>query len=148
MWDYRSQEWQERDKPASQWLKFYVPHELLPIELTRALLIVDVTGPVGRCELMGLARQREGNPEPVRIDLRRDPVGRVTFEILDGEVLKLGPDGTLVLGLSAGDPERPELTHPPDQEGKPSYWTIERLSLELWGTTQGMTNGEARKSDE
>lgn len=136
LFDYRKQEGLDRLEPGSLWMKFRLPRELLPIELTRALLLVDVTGPVGRLEVLGLIPEGQGpRGRAVSIETIRDPVGRLKFEIGDLELLRVGPDGTLVLGISGGDPERPELTHPPDQDGKPSYWKIERLSLELWGRT-------------
>ena len=53
--------------------------------------------------------------------------------ITDTELLQITEDGGLVLGLNAGDPGRPELTHTQDdRDTKVNYWRIESLGLQLW----------------
>ena len=62
-----------------------------------------------------------------------DPVGRLAIEIADPKLLQISEDGELVLGLNAGDPSRPELTHTQgDRDAKVNYWRIESLGLQLW----------------
>ena len=69
-----------------------------------------------------------------------DPVGNLSFDLAQFKaetgqnVLTMTADGGLVLGLAAGDPDRPELTAPEGPGSKISYWQIEHLSLELTGT--------------
>jgi hypothetical protein len=141
MWDSRRQEWVERSKPVSAWLRFQLPVELLPVELTRARLVVSVAGPVGRFEVSALRRRNdrpagEGRDEVVSVKTWHAPVGTLSpAEIFDSDLLQLDDDGGLRLGLAAGDPASPEATASQTRDGsKISFWRIEHLSLELVGT--------------
>ncbi len=146
IWDNRTNEFQKRDKPGALWLNFRLPAELIPVELTRARLTVQVTGPVGRFEVFGLRNAGRGtaaegrgaakpHAEARSIEVWRDPVGSRTFEIVDKSVLQTTDDGGLILGFLAGDADRPELTLSPEHEGtKANYWRIEQVALELVGT--------------
>jgi hypothetical protein len=146
MWDNRTNEFQKRDKPGSLWLNFRLPAELVPVELTRARLTVQVTGPVGRFEVLGLRNAGRGTAalgrgagkpaaEARSIEVWRDPVGSRTFEIVESDVLQTTDEGGLILGFLAGDPDRPELTLSREEEGtKVNYWRIEQVALELVGT--------------
>ena len=79
-----------------------------------------------------------------------DPVGALAIEINDASVLSVNSDGGLILGISAGDPKRPELTQTidkpgnkeaeypsikQDQNAKINYWRIESLTVQLWAKT-------------
>ncbi len=128
MWNYKLKEWQERAAPSSTWLRFQVPRELLPVKASRARVVIQVAGPVGRLELMGL---HEGAAQTIQTVT--DPVGRLVFELTDPKLLQITEAGELVLGLNAGDPSRPELTHTQgDRDAKVNYWRIESLGLQLW----------------
>jgi hypothetical protein len=145
LWDNRTNEWELRHTPGSLWLNFRLPAELLPVELTRARLVVRVTGPVGRFEVFGLKNAgrdtavegRGGKPaqDVLSIAIWRDPVGSRTFEFDDRDLLQTADDGGLVLGFLAGDADRPELTETREAAGsKTNDWRIERVALELVGT--------------
>lgn len=128
MWSYKLKEWQERAVPSSTWLRFQVPRELLPVAARRARVVIQVAGPVGRLELLG---QHDGAAQTIQT--LTDPVGRLMIEITDPKLLQISADGELVLGLNAGDPSRPELTHTQgDRDTKINYWRIESLGLQLW----------------
>jgi hypothetical protein len=136
LWDHRHQEWQERNRPASTWLRIQLPAELLPIELTLARIIVQVSGPVGRFEISALRHRGEreasepGKPDVVSVKTWHDPVGTLAVEISDRELLQTSADGGIMLGVAAGDPDRPELTV---SQGKANYWKIEHLAIEIDG---------------
>lgn len=134
MWDYRKQEWAERSAPSSSWLKVRLPAALLPLELTRGRVLIQVSGPVGLVEILGLRATAGGDRKEV-VSIRKwiDPEGTLTVDVSDRDLLQLEPDGTLILGLAAGDPARPELTAPEGEFGKRSVWRIARFSLELTG---------------
>jgi hypothetical protein len=123
-------------------LNFQLPRELLPLTVQRARIDIEVSGPVGRLEFLGTK-----NRKIVSLTTRMDPVGAMSFDVTDADVLSVDEDGGLVLAVSAGDPDRPELTqsqpdvtlgsHPtrpvhklPDS--KVNYWRIESLRLQLW----------------
>lgn len=126
LYDHRNYEWQERSLPSSAWLRFQVPAVLLPLEPLRAMLTVQVTGPVGKLEIAGVRGQ-----QTVSIKTWMDPVGTLSVEIDDPALLQV-TSGGLLLKVSGGDPARPELTL---SSGKTSYWRIESLRLELHGKT-------------
>ena len=138
MWSYKLKEWQERAEPSSTWLRFQVPHELLPVAASRARVVIQVAGPVGRLELLG---RHDGAAQTIQTFT--DPVGRLVLEITDLKLLQITADGGLVLGLNAGDPSRPELTHTQgDRDTKINYWRIESLGLQLWARPTGTSTEE------
>ena len=146
MWDSMRKEWQERSTPGSCWLSFMIPRELLPVTPRRARVDIKVTGPVGRIEILGI---KQGTVTSLQTFM--DPVGSVSIELNDPEAITVDQEGRLALGISAGDPNRPELTHnlspakptddqtrapiQIDQNAKVNYWRIESLGLTLWATT-------------
>jgi hypothetical protein len=141
LWNSRRQEWVERSGPASAWLRFQLPVELLPVKLTRARLVISVAGPVGRIEVSALRRSNnrqaaERRDEVVSVKTWHAPVGTLSpAEIVDSDLLHLDDDGGLLLGLAAGDPGTPEAKVSQTRDGsKISFWRIEQLSLELFGT--------------
>ena len=146
MWDAARREWQERSSPGLNWLSFQIPRELLPLTVKRARLDFRVSGPVGKIDVFGLK-----NGEVINLETVMDPVGSVSMEIGDPEALEIDNEGRLALGIGAGDPDRPELTHTISQDGdaqagqaerqtvdlnaKVNYWKIESLAIQLWATT-------------
>jgi hypothetical protein len=127
MWDPRNRSWQEKSAPSATWLRFQVPLVLLPIEVERARVVLNVTGPVGKLEIAG---QRNNNAVPLKTWI--DPLGQLSLEITQTELLPISRDGGLLLRISGGDPDRPELTHTETDSGpKTNYWRILSLALEL-----------------
>jgi hypothetical protein len=60
----------------------------------------------------------------------------LTLDVTRPELLPLSNDGSILLRVSAGDPDRPELTNPTGTPGgKRSSWRIESLSLEIEAKT-------------
>jgi hypothetical protein len=142
MWSYSRKEWQERSLPGTSWLSFSIPSELLPLTIQRARVSVDVTGPIGRVEILG-----QKNNKVVSVETKLDPVGSITFDIADAEILSVDETGTVTLAVSGGDPSRPELTQAQsdssmgrdstnkgksNDSSKVNYWRIESLRLQLW----------------
>ncbi len=129
LWDYRRREWQQRTSLATTWLKFQIPRVLLPVAVQRGRLVIRVTGPVGRLEIAGL---RPNHKEIVSIQTWKDPVGTLTWELTDSELLSVTADGGLLLRISGGESTPLEQeTSLPDSDSKVSYWQIESLALEL-----------------
>ena len=144
LWNYGRKEWHERSSPGIAWLRFQIPRELLPLTANQARIDLTVTGPIGRVEIMGLK-----NGKVISLRTVMDPVGDLSIDVNDSEALSIDEDGGLSLGLYAGDPNRPELTH---SAGKPAvnatgqaandasrntkvnYWRIESLTMQLWVT--------------
>ena len=147
MWNEQQKEWPQRSAPGTSWLNFQIPRELLPLVVSKARIEIKSTGPIGRIEILGL---NAGQVKSQKVVI--DPVGSSVFEIDDPNVLNVATDGGLVLGLSAGDPSRPELTNTKsapvgatadgaapaaklDPNAKVNYWQIESLTLQLWAKT-------------
>jgi hypothetical protein len=140
LWDYSRREWNEHASAASVWLSVQLPRMLLPLELTGGRLEIQVTGPLGRLDVLGLQREpgdnRPGAVGGQAVQIRRwdEPVGKLSIPLTDSNMLKIGSDGGLVLGLAVSGPEKKPASDLQDQfDEKPSYWRIEELSLELTG---------------
>ena len=129
LWDYRLREWQQKAFPTADWLRFQIPSVLLPIAVQRGRLVIRVNGPVVRLEVAGL---RANLTDIVPIKTWNDPVGTLSWELTDPEVLSVSADGGLLLRISAGDPKlTDQVTTVSTSDGKLSFWRIESLSLEL-----------------
>ena len=125
--NWRRNQWAQKYLPTSNWLQFQVPPSLLPIAPQSARLVIRVDGPVGKLSVAGL---RGDQVAPIKT--WTDPVGRLIHEVDDPELLSLTDDGHLLLRVSGGDPDRPELTQSSGEAvQRISYWRIESLSLEL-----------------
>jgi hypothetical protein len=163
VWSALRREWQERRELSTFWMKFQIPPALLPVDVVGGRLTVQVTGPVTQMELFGLSTDAAGNPTgtspPVSIERWNNPVGSHAFELADRSLLHLAAGGGLLLGLTAGDPERkpdvevkstPPLNPNPSmnpiadiqpgpktelEEFKSSPWQIVHLGLELTART-------------
>ena len=142
MWDADKKQWQERSTPGLAWLGFQIPHELLPLAPGQASIDLKVSGPIGRVEILGL---KNGNV--VSLKSIMNPVGSLSIVITDSEALTIDDQGHLALGLSAGNPDSPDLPQgtpdgvPPqassstDLNAKVNYWRIESLALQLSAKT-------------
>jgi hypothetical protein len=106
-------------------------------------------------ELFGKPMDGAGKPvdsgPPVSLERWANPVGSKTFDLTDRSMLQLADGGGLLLGLTAGDPDRnPDITSKleefkptdaQDKQGKnssveldeikSSRWQIVNLALEL-----------------
>jgi hypothetical protein len=126
-YDARRRQWTEKHKPTATWLQFEPPPALFPCDPIAARVEVRVSGPVGKLSLAGLKR---GQVQTLHTWI--DPVGTLTYDITDPEVLQWNPQGRLLLRVAGGDPDRPELTaHGTDTSQHASFWQIEGFSLEL-----------------
>lgn len=125
-WDDGRKEWQERSSPNTTWLSFQIPRGLLPLEATKARLQIKVSGPMNRLEILGLK-----SDSPVSLETVVDPVGSLAFDIADAELLQVSEQGTLSLGISAGDPARTASASAASGSTS-NYWRIDSLSLQVW----------------
>jgi hypothetical protein len=132
LWDHHRLEWLERTSQSEAWLRFQIPAELSPLELTRAQLVVQVIGPMGRLEVSGYRGREGAGREVVSLKTWDEPLGTLSaIELTDRELLGLDAQGGFLLGLTAGKPEET-----PGAGGVPlkqAAWRIQRLSLELSG---------------
>lgn len=137
-WDFPRRQWIEKSQPAETWLRFQIPNVLLPISAERGRVTMQVKGPMGKLTLAG---HRPSTNAIVPLKTWIDPVGTLSLDITDPELLSVSADGGLLLRISAGDPDRPELTQlEPSNNSIMSYWQLESLSLELHAKTIDSSN--------
>ncbi len=141
-WNDLKGEWQERTAPATTWLAFLIPSNLLPLQATRAQLHIQVTGPIGRVEILGV---KAG--QVTKLDTVDSPVGTVIVSLTDANALSVSDAGELVLGISGGVPAQSATNIPTTVGGSnaigtpavssaaSSHWKIESLALQLWAKT-------------
>lgn len=136
-WDDKAKVWQERTGASTTWLSFQIPHDLLPLDATKARVEIKISGPSGRTEVMGM---KDG--ASVSLKTVVNPVGAFSFEITDASLLTLSDQGELSLGISTGNLDLSD----PGQGGNSqsgsanlsggmktaNYWKIESFALQVW----------------
>ncbi len=128
-WDAQHRQWIEKSRPSETWLRFQIPAVLLPIAIERGRVTVQVNGPVGKLTLAGL-HSKTKTLAPLKT--WTDPVGTLSLEITDLDLLTVSADGGLLLHVSAGNTDLAELTQLETTNATVmSYWQIESLNLEL-----------------
>jgi hypothetical protein len=113
----------------------------LPVDLTRARIVIHVVGPMGRLEVSAFRSRDSGGDgaanaprEVVSLKTFDDPVGTLqAIELTDRELLALDADGGFMLGLTAGELEGSAMAPRRDLSRESQSWRIEQLSLELSG---------------
>jgi hypothetical protein len=129
-WDDKRQLWVERAEPSTTWLGVHVPHAFLPLQANHATVEIDVSGLMGQIELLAV---KDGSA--VRLETVKDPVGTLTFEIDDPEVLTVSDEGEWLLGVRAGVPEESGVAAAGANTSDPAnYWQIDSLSVQLQAT--------------
>ena len=98
-YDYRSGEWTERAGPSTAWQRVQFPETVLPLDLKRVNVAIQIVGPAGRLALLMAAGKsiRE-------IAIQQEPVGTVRFVLERPEDLQLDAAGGLTFGLQIGRP--------------------------------------------
>jgi hypothetical protein len=110
-----------RTLPAKTMLRFQVPRELLPLEIDRATVSLDISAPGRPLEILaGLGRNEV-------LATRVSPLGRLRIQIDRPEVLQPDAAGGVYLGIAVGDSGQAA-------KGKTvAEWAINDLRLELAG---------------
>ncbi len=138
LYDHNTREWLPKTIPAMTWLKFRIPRVLMPVEAQRARLTVQVGGPIGKLEIAG---HREKSP--VAIKTWASPVGRLTVDIEEADLLPITADGEVLLRVSGGDSEQVD---PDVITEKLLPWHIESLALELQVKTVALPGADTAAS--
>lgn len=135
LYDARHSRWVERSGAIAGWLAFAVPEELLPVEVKSANVAFKVLGPLERLELSTFV---DGQRQSLKT--WETPVGTLTHEIVDPQMLKLDSRGRLLLRVEVG--RRTDSINPnqPAKDEKPfrprvaepvTYWQFEDASMQL-----------------
>lgn len=120
LFNHRTGQWVEGERDAQIWLRFQLPAEVLPIQLQRATLTINLRAPQWRLEVSQLA-----DSAPVPLTTRDNLADKLELQ-LPAESLRTDSDGGLVVGL--------KITRlgPVDQ---PLSWTMDYVRLEVAGRT-------------
>ena len=114
--------WIEKSGKSAGWFAFQLPDAVIPLRPVRALVQIDVSGPVGRLELSGWNGQSK-----VELKTWEAPVGRLKQTIEAPAVLLVNERGQLLLHLSAGEKQEAGF----QRNFAAPRWKIESLSLSL-----------------
>jgi hypothetical protein len=123
--------WEQQAGHTRNWLSFQMPETLLPLDLERVRLSLQITGPAGRIQIMGVA-----DGQPVPLETVENPVGTMHFEIDRTDVLAPDREGRLLIGVFVGIPRDTAGARPGDPVAIRDPWRIEFLRLEAEGQMQ------------
>ena len=96
--DNRKRQWQEQSRPTDTWVRFQIPSELLPLEIERVTLTIDINAPLRTVELS------TGLPSGmVSISKRNEMVGQFTFSVEQTEAIQLDEAGGFLVRLAVSE---------------------------------------------
>jgi hypothetical protein len=114
LYDSKKGTWLSRSRPGKTMLRFQVPPALLPLQVERATLHIDISAPGRPLEVFADVAEEV-------LATRASPVGKLRIDIERPDVLQPDAGGGVHLGLAvSGPPGRDE-------------WRINELRLELAG---------------
>ncbi len=121
-------EWMELKTAANEWLQFQLPEAILPFELTRAEISLDIRAPSRSVEILGL---KAGSS--VVVKSLSYPIGTYQVVLDQPELLQLDDDGGLRIGIRVGSEE----TEDPTDLMTQASWKIESLQMNVVGKVLG-----------
>jgi hypothetical protein len=122
LYDYRTGVWVASQKPTEMWLQFQVPEAVLPLQLQRARLTLQITAPSRKLEILGYVGARKQPLHQVS-----NPIGRIEKTFQDAGLPPLDTAGRLLVGIIVG----PTAEAGNGPERKP--WKIEMAQMEIAG---------------
>jgi hypothetical protein len=129
----------EFQEAADFHLRFQLPAEVLPLEIERARLRLQVSAPSRRVTVLGRldgAAGADGRPGGKALELLREdnPSDPLRVDITEKELLRLDSTGGFHLNLQLSEPlkERPSG----EEDGRDPKWKIEYIELEVTGVTR------------
>ena len=121
-------EWAELTSAATDWLRFQVPETVVPIELSRAEIRLNIRAPSRLVEILGL---RDGTPVLVKEFVH--PIGTCEVIIEDPGLLKLDDRGGLTIAIRVGWEEAGVA----QDFMSMASWKVESLEMNIVGKVQG-----------
>ena len=123
-----AREWGELTTSATEWLRFQVPESVLPMELTRAVVTLDIRAPSRLVEILGLDDQT-----PVVVKELTHPIGTYQAVIDWQELLQLDDQGGLTIAVRVSGEDAPSM----EDYMRMAPWKIESLRMNIVGKVQG-----------
>jgi hypothetical protein len=115
--------WPQSTSEALTWMRFGLPAEILPVELTEAELTLQINAPSRPLKIHGFADE-----EAPPLAEQESPIGTFTFTITEPSALKLDAKGGLILGIDVGEVHGGDAAENPD-----ITWRIEDVRLQARG---------------
>ena len=129
-YNYQRDEWNERQGMGRSWLRVQLPESVLPMQVDRCRITLQITGPAKKIEVLSLE-----NEKPVPMETIANPIGTVEINITRADALKLDDKGGLIVGLLIGD--ETEKKKNDAGEGQINFtWRVESCRIEVDGVTQ------------
>ena len=123
-----AREWAELSLAATDWLRFQLPESVLPIELSRAEILLNIRAPSRLVEILGL---RDGTPVVVKEFVH--PIGTYPIVLEDPGLLELDDRGGLTIAIRVGWEEAGVV----DDYMSMASWKVESLEMNIVGKVQG-----------
>lgn len=123
-----TREWGELTTPATEWLRFQLPECVLPMEVTRAVIMLDIRAPSRVVEVLGL---RDGVPAVVKEF--KHPIGTYQVVLNRPELLRLDEPGGLTIAIRVSGEESPSV----EDYMRMASWKVESLRMNIVGKVQG-----------
>jgi hypothetical protein len=122
-------EWVERSGPSRTWLRVQLPPEVRPLVLDRATVTLHFDGPSQKLDVAGVVDKKA-----VIVAHFEKPTGEVRIPITRSDVLKLDPQGGLVLGVFVGEDRQPNAAKRSPERAGP-LWRIQYVFIDVEGKT-------------
>ncbi len=122
LYDHRTGVWVASQKASEMWLRFQVPEVLLPLQVQRSTLTLQITAPSRTLKIL---RNVDGRNEVLQ--QLSNPIGEIVKSFQEADLPPLDAQGGLLLGLVVG----PAAEAGSRAEGPP--WKIEMAQLEIAG---------------
>jgi hypothetical protein len=123
----RTGEWVKSRRAGRSHFRFQLPTEVLPIKLDRAQLTMQIDASSREVEIKAVL-----NDQVTPIKRLQSPVGRITVEIDQANLLQLDEAGGLTIGVHVGTHT---LKSEEINEDQSSFWQFNGLQLEVSGVT-------------
>jgi hypothetical protein len=99
LFDTRTGQWLHSTNASRAWLRFQIPPSLLPVEIQRMRLTLQVTAPDRRLQIVRLV---DGQVQ--ELFSRVNPIGRYECVLAPPELPGVDPSGGVLVGVVVGDP--------------------------------------------
>jgi hypothetical protein len=127
LFDPHTGQWVRSSNSSRTWLRFQIPEEVLPIDLQRVRLTMEITAPN---RIVQVVRESDGQVESLSSD--HNPIGRVTVVIEPPSIPDLDEHGGVRLGIAVGT-DADSSTDADSNTDKKNGWQIDWLQLEIAG---------------
>jgi len=121
-------EWGEMSSAVTDWLRFQLPENVLPIEVSRAVIELDIRAPSRNVEILAFHDENLVVVEPLS-----HPIGRYEITVSRPELLQVDEQGGLTFAIRVGKEKDADVQNFMTQ----ASWKVESLQMSVVGKVQG-----------